>query len=169
MQAGLAMLPVGIGAIAAKRWVPGLLHRYGFRRMLTVNTLLVGISLAAYACITPDLPRPLIILLFFAMGASSSMQFTGMNAVTLIDLPESLSAGGNSLLSAIMQLTMGMGVALAAKLLDIYKDAAGEIMSAFQYTYLTLGALTVLSAVMFFRLRKDDAGGAAAPPERQLS
>jgi MFS family permease len=169
MQAGLAMLPVGIGAIAAKRWIPGLLHRYGFRRMLIVNTLLVGICLAAYACISPGLPRLMIVLFFFALGAVSSMQFTAMNAVTLVDLPESLSAGGNSLLSAIMQLTMGMGVALAAKLLDVYKDAAGEIMSAFQYTYLTLGALTVLSAVVFYRLKKDGPGGTAPSPEHQLS
>ncbi|MDR1685340.1 MAG: DHA2 family efflux MFS transporter permease subunit [Desulfovibrio sp.] len=168
MQAGLVMLPVGIGAIAAKRWIPGLLRRFGFRRMLSVNTLLVGICLAAHACIDPGLPGLLIIPLFFAMGAVSSMQFTGMNTVTLMDLPETLSAGGNSLLSAVMQLTMGMGVALAAKLLDIYKDAAGGIMSAFQYTYLTLGALTVLSVIVFYRL-DDDGGGAKPSPGHQLS
>jgi EmrB/QacA subfamily drug resistance transporter len=168
MEAGLAMLPVGIGAIAAKRWVPGLLRRCGFRRMLTVNTLLVGICLAMYACINPSMPRLLLVPLFFAMGAASSMQFTGMNAVTLMDLPASLSAGGNSLLSAVMQLTMGMGVALAAKLLDIYKVYAEGIMGAFQYTYLTLGALTVLSVVVFYRLN-DDAGRTMPSPEHQLS
>jgi EmrB/QacA subfamily drug resistance transporter len=168
LKSGLALLPVGIGAIAAKRRIPGLLRRFGFRRMLIVNTLLVGICLAMYACINPAMPDLLLIPLFFAMGAASSMQFTGMNTVTLMDLPESLSAGGNSLLSAVMQLTMGMGVALAAKLLDVYKVSAGGIMGAFQYTYLTLGALTVLSAVVFYRLN-DDAEGAAAPPEHQLS
>jgi EmrB/QacA subfamily drug resistance transporter len=168
MQSGLAMLPIGIGAIAAKRRIPGLLHRFGYRRVLSANTLLVGICLAAHVCIGPGLPPLLLIPLFFAMGAVSSMQFTGMNAVTLMDLPEPLSAGGNSLLSAIMQLTMGMGVALAAKLLDIYKEVAGGVMGAFQYTYLTLGALTVLSIVVFRRL-DDTAGGTAPPPERQLS
>ncbi|MDR2124231.1 MAG: multidrug transporter subunit MdtD [Desulfovibrio sp.] len=167
MQAGLAMLPVGIGAIAAKRWVPGLLHRCGFRRMLIVNTLLVGICLAGYACITPGLPRLLIVVLFFAMGAASSMQFTGMNAVTLIDLPKSLSAEGNSLLSAIMQLTMGIGVALAAKLLEIFKEPADGPTGAFQYTYVTLGALTVLSVIFFYRLN-DDTGVTASPPGHRL-
>ncbi|MDR1946385.1 MAG: multidrug transporter subunit MdtD [Desulfovibrio sp.] len=153
LEAGLGMLPISIGAITAKSWIPSLLNRFGFRRMLSLNTLLVGICLAAHSCIDTGFPYLAAVPLFFAMGAASSMQYTGMNTVTLVDLPEDMSAGGNSLLSAIMQLTMGMGVALAAKLLDMYKElAGGAIMPAFQYTYLTMGALTVLSVVVFFRL-----------------
>ena len=43
-----------------------------------------------------------------------------MNTLALIDLPPDLAGSGNSLLSVIMQLSTGLGVALASSLLTVF-------------------------------------------------
>ncbi|MDR0827994.1 MAG: multidrug transporter subunit MdtD [Desulfovibrio sp.] len=157
--AGLIMLPISIGGIAAKTWISRVLKKLGFRVVLTLNTVLVGAALAGHALIGVQTSILCITLLFFVSGSVNSMQFTSMNSVTLIDLPENRAGSGNSLLSVVMQLSMSMGVAVAAALLDFFKNMAGEggVLTAFHDTFLLLGCFTAFTALIFFRAR-DTAG-----------
>ncbi|MDR1490690.1 MAG: DHA2 family efflux MFS transporter permease subunit [Desulfovibrio sp.] len=153
LATGLAMLPISFGAVAAKAVISPLLKRLGFRFVLTANTALLGAALAAHSLLGVSAPMPFIILLFIISGAASSMQFTSMNSITLIDLPDNRAGAGNSLLSAVMQLAMSMGVAAAAAFLDVFKNTTGDVLSAFQHTFLLLGLFTGLTALIFFRVR----------------
>ncbi|MDR3175219.1 MAG: DHA2 family efflux MFS transporter permease subunit [Desulfovibrio sp.] len=153
LAAGLAMLPISFGAIAAKAVISGLIGRLGFRVVLTANTALLGAALAAHSLLGLSAPMPFMVLLFIVAGAASSMQFTSMNSITLIDLPDDRAGAGNSLLSAVMQLAMSMGVAVAAAVLDVFKNATGEVLSAFQHTFFLLGLFTAFTALIFLRVR----------------
>lgn len=153
LKAGLTLLPLTIGAIVSKSLVSGLIKRAGFRRFLFINTLLVGGMLACCAFIGKNTPYAAILGLLGLAGAINSFQFTGMNTVTLIDLPPDMASGGNSLLSAIVQLAMGMGVALAAALLDFFTLAGQEPLPAFQRAYLILGGASAVSAFIFLQTR----------------
>ena len=47
------------------------------------------------------------------LGGANSIQFTCMNTLTLIDLPNADASSGNSLLSTIMQLSIAVSIAAA--------------------------------------------------------
>ncbi|MOA36818.1 putative transport protein HsrA [compost metagenome] len=55
-----------------------------------------------------------------------------------------------------MQLSMSLGVAVAAALLGGFgKPDATSVLTAFHATYLCVGAVTLLAAAIFFQLPPD--------------
>ena len=73
------------------------------------------------------------ILHLFIFGTLNSLQFVGMNTLTLKDLPQHDASSGNSFLSMIMMLSMSIGVALAGTLINVYGQhfPASSITTAF--------------------------------------
>ncbi len=155
-NAGLAMIPVALAGMAAKRIVVPLVGRLGYRRVLVGNTVLVGLAMASFALIEPGQPVWLHVIQFAAFGAVNSLQFTAMNTVTLRDLGGSLASAGNSLLSMTMMLGVGFGVAVAGGLLGAFADIPGGAgagsLAAFRWTFICIGAMTLASAAIFWQL-----------------
>lgn len=86
LQAGLMMVPVAAAGMAAKPLGTWAIKRYGYRRMLSVNTVMVGLMMASFAVMTPNVPVWLRIVQLAIFGTFNSMQFTAMNTLTLKDL-----------------------------------------------------------------------------------
>jgi hypothetical protein len=64
-------------------------------------------------------------------------------------------------LSVVGQLSLSLGVACAGALLggfstDVGSGTAGTVLGAFQLTFVTVGLMTMLAAVIFSQLSKDD-------------
>ena len=88
------------------------------------------------------------------------MQFTAMNTITLVDLSDRQASSGNSLLSVIMQLSMSMGIAIAAAILGGFTGNGAltqgqDVIGAFAKTYLCLGFLAAISTVIFIQVNPD--------------
>jgi EmrB/QacA subfamily drug resistance transporter len=157
LKAGMTMIPMTLGAMAAKSVVTPMVNKLGFRLLLTVNTALLGVLIAGFSLINRDMPYPVILIIFAVFGMINSMQFSAMNTITLLDLSEEQASGGNSLLSVIMQLSLSMGVAVAAAILGEFSGihstvVTGDVAGAFRYTYLCLGAMAAFSALIFCRI-----------------
>ena len=160
MKAGMTMIPMTIGAVIAKSAATRLVNRFGYRLILTVNTLLLGAMIALFSTISKEMPFWLMLVIFTIFGIINSTQFTAMNTVTLVDLSEEQASSGNSLLSVIMQLSMSMGVAIAAAILSEFTDgipltSAHDVITAFAGTYLCLGFLAAISTVIFIHITPD--------------
>jgi len=158
MHAGMMMIPAALAGMFSKRVVVPLVHRLGYRRVLVGNTLLVGATMASFALVRPGLPVWVHAMQFAAFGAVNSLQFTAMNTLTLRDLDGELASSGNSLLSMLMMLSMGLGVAVAGGLLGAFGGVGAadpshlETLSAFRWTFVCVGAVTVTSAAIFSQL-----------------
>ena len=152
VKAGLTMLPMTVGSLIVKSIVGKLIKRAGYRVFLVVNTLVMGVCIAAFALIDDSTPYYGILAIFTLMGMVNSMQFTAMNTLTLVDLPDNRAGSGNSLFSAVMQLAMGMGVACAASILNISSAAEFSVLKGFQQTFIIMGFLGAAAAVIFFRV-----------------
>ena len=130
---GLLMIPTVLGSLASKPIIRQIIQRFGYRKVLLVNTLLVGTCIASFALSSADTPIWLRALHFFIFGMLNSLQFVSMNTLTLKDLPQQDASSGNSFLSMIMMVSMSIGVALAGTLVNVfsaYFDAA-HITTAF--------------------------------------
>ena len=89
MRAGMMMIPVALAGMAAKRAAVSLVMRFGYRRILMINTVCVGLAMASFALISAQQPLWLQLVQLAIFGAVNSMQFTVMNTVTLRDLDSS--------------------------------------------------------------------------------
>ena len=168
LKAGLSLIPMTLAAMLVKRMIRPLLQLLGYRWLLFCNTLALGALIAAFSFIDKDTPYPSILALFTIFGMVNSLQFTTMNTLTLLDLPDSMASSGNSLLSVVMQVAMGMGIACAAAILWEFSGKAvtpgsPELLQAFHKTYYCLGAIAVMSSAIFLQARHTDGSAKHAP------
>ena len=169
-QAGMSMLPLSAAAMLAKSVARPLIERLGYRIILTGNTLFLGIMLAAMGLVSEATPYWLLLAMLALLGAINSLQFTAMNTVTLIDLDDASASSGNSLLSVVAQLSLGLGVACAGALLggftaEVGNDGVDTVLGAFQLTFVTVGVMAMLAATIFSQLSKEDGRRAKRPEE----
>ena len=159
-EAGMMMLPLALAGMAAKPLVTRLIVWAGYRRVLVVNTTLVGLVMCSFALISPMQPLWLQLLQLACFGMVNSMQFTAMNTITLKDMDGSAASSGNSLLSMVQMLAMSLGVAVAASVLagfTGYFDPPGaeQTLNAFHATFIVMGLMTMASAWIFWQLEHD--------------
>ncbi|MGQ9374820.1 multidrug transporter subunit MdtD [Acinetobacter tandoii] len=154
---GLMMIPLVLGSLVSKPIVRPVIQRFGYRTVLVVNTILVGSALASFALTTADTPLWLRTLHFFICGMLNSTQFVAMNTFTLKDLSQQNASSGNSFLSMIMMLSMSIGVALAGTLINLFTAHYGvaQVTTAFQMTFICLGAINIITAAIFWKIPKN--------------
>jgi EmrB/QacA subfamily drug resistance transporter len=156
-EAGLMMLPVAAAGMVSKRIVTSLIMKRGYRRVLVVNTVLVGLTMASFSLTSAGQPLwfRLVQLAFF--GGVNSIQFTAMNTLTLKDLGTGGASSGNSLFSLVQMLSMSLGVTIAGAVLATFtgilpKVTATNSLPAFHATFLCVGIITAASAWIFAQL-----------------
>ncbi|MDM0114894.1 multidrug transporter subunit MdtD [Variovorax sp. J22R133] len=169
LRAGMMMLPIALAGMAMKRFATPLILRWGYRRVLVVNTVLVGLTMASLALSSPGQPVALQVVQLMCFGAVNSLQFTAMNTVTLRDLDAGMASSGNSLFSMVQMLAMSLGVAAASSVLSgytgVFGPAAPDTLRAFQATFATMGFVTVASALIFWHLPAEARAVQPEPPE----
>ena len=156
-RAGLMMLPVAGAGMAVKQLATPLITRLGYRRVLVVNTLLIGLTMISFATAVPEHPWWLQSLQLGFFGAINSLQFTAMNTLTLKDLDPEHASSGNSLLSMVQMLAIGMGVASAGGVLAAFTSLFGsgqpaQTLQAFHATFACMGLITMASTTIFWQL-----------------
>lgn len=154
-QAGMTMIPLAVGAMLIKPLAKPLIDRFGYRRILIGNTLLLGSLIASLATIDGQTPAALMLVHLSLIGMVNSMQFTAMNTVTLVGLSQQNASSGNSLLSVVVQLSMSLGVASAGALLGGFTEPGVDgaaVLQAFHLTFLCVGAMSLMAASLFFQL-----------------
>ncbi|HET7792339.1 MAG TPA: multidrug transporter subunit MdtD [Rhizobacter sp.] len=161
---GMSMIPTAIGAMLSKTFAAPLIQRLGYRQVLVVNTLLLGLMIASFGLVDKATPQLTILVMLGVFGVFNSMQFTAMNTLTLGDLDATTASSGNSLLSVVMQLSMSLGVAAGAALLAAFSGTRfhateGAVVASFQATFFSVGGLSMVAAFIFFQLGPREAPG----------
>lgn len=155
--AGCMMAPTALGSILAKSTVTQVLRWLGYRKTLVGITLFIGVMIAQFSLQSPSMPIWMLILPLFVLGMAMSTQFTSMNTITLADLTDDNASSGNSMLAVTQQLSISLGVAISAAVLRVYQGMEGSnTIEQFHYTFITMGGITVVSALMFMLLKPKD-------------
>jgi EmrB/QacA subfamily drug resistance transporter len=128
-HSGLYLLALFAGDLSMKAFVIQLLRRYGFRKLLIVNGLVTTGSMVACAAFGPTTPPALIAAILFFHGACRSLEFTCMTTLAYSEIPSSGMSRANGFLSAVMQLSMGLGVAVGAITLRLVAHSRGHSAS----------------------------------------
>ncbi|ENG4187000.1 multidrug transporter subunit MdtD [Providencia rettgeri] len=155
--AGMMMAPLAIGSITAKSAVTKILTKYGYRNTLFVITIIIGLMIAQFSLQSPSMSIYLLIVPLFILGMVMSVQFTAMNTICLADLTDNNASAGNSMLAVTQQLSISFGIAVSAAILNFYGGQPNSnTVDNFHYTFITVGAITLISAFVFLLLSKTD-------------
>jgi EmrB/QacA subfamily drug resistance transporter len=161
LGAGLLTMPLAVAAIGMKIMSRPLLQRFGHRRVLVWNTVLLGINLMGHAFIGIGTPVAAIVLLGLAQGLFSSLQFTCMNSLTYADVADERASQASSIASTAQQMALSFGVASASLVAALFlggidQTAHVRYIDGLHRTFLLLGGFTTLSAFIFGRLHRTD-------------
>src|SRR5262249_2392760 len=122
---------------------------------------LIGVTIALFATIVPATPIEVIVLLGLAQGFFNSLQFTSLNSMAYSDISPADSSMASSIASTLQQISMSFGLACGSLLTgwylcDMPQSDPAAVTRALHYALLTLGALTVVSSLSFWTLRRED-------------
>ena len=93
-RAGLTMVPTVVGAMFIKFFAEPVIDRFGYRRVLVLNTLLLGLFIAGFSMVDRSTPHVAILVYLAFFGVVNSLQFTAMNTLTLGDLDDARASSG---------------------------------------------------------------------------
>ncbi|GIV39367.1 MAG: MFS transporter [Thermonema sp.] len=157
---GWMVAPMALTAMLSKSMVVRILNRWGYRRVLVVNTLIIGLLICSFALPGAQASIYWHLPLIALLGFFNSIQFTSMNTISVADLRPYHTSSGNSLVSVNQQLAIGFGVAFGLVVLKSMEQqtwlTGNDTHAAFRYTFLIIGCLTMLSAWVFSQLHERD-------------
>src|SRR5580700_1971703 len=161
VQSGLLMMPQAIAAMSLKMTMPRILARFGYRGVLVSNTVILGLLIALFATIGVGTPVWLIVAQVFCFGFFTSLQYTSMNTLVYADVTEQQTSSASSIASTMQQMSISFGVATASLataffIPDRFRSSAPEMIHGIHHAFLVLGALTVLSTIVFRELKGSD-------------
>jgi EmrB/QacA subfamily drug resistance transporter len=161
VQAALLIIPQPMAALTLKFAVPAILTRFGYRRVLLSNTLLMGLMIMLFATIGPATPQWLIMLQAFLFGFCSSLQYTSMNTLVYADVSGNDTSMASTMASMMQKLSMSFGVAVASLVAvqfipDHASSGAAQMIHGIHLAFIVLGCLTILSALVFAELKGND-------------
>ncbi|MGZ3240579.1 MAG: DHA2 family efflux MFS transporter permease subunit [Burkholderiaceae bacterium] len=160
-QSGLLMMPAALAAMGMKLISTSVLRRFGYRQVLIVNTVLIGVTIGIFSRVTPTTPIALIVLLGLTQGFFNSLQFSSMNSMAYSDIEQSDSSMASTIASSMQQMSMSFGLACGSLVTAWYLGGLPQsdriaVIGALHNAFLTLAALTIISSLSFWTLRAND-------------
>ena len=161
IQSGLLLIPQAIASMSLKPAMPRILARFGYRVVLVSNTLLMGVQILLFAHIGNGTPVSLIVLEVFLFGFSTSLQYTSMNTLVYADVDEQQASSASSIASTVQQMSVSFAVAAASLVTaffipDRHTSSAPQFVHGIHRAFLVLGAMTILSTIVFRELKRGD-------------
>jgi EmrB/QacA subfamily drug resistance transporter len=160
-QSGLLMMPTAAAAMGMKLIAPKVLARFGYRQVLVVNTICIGLTIALFALVGPNTPWYGIAGIGLLQGFFNSLQFSSMNTLAYADVEQKDSSMASTISSSVQQLSMSFGLASGSLVTAWYLGSVPQtnqamVTSALHHAFLTLALTTMLSSIVFWRLRRND-------------
>jgi EmrB/QacA subfamily drug resistance transporter len=166
---GLLMIAYAAGNLAMKSVTIPIVRRFGFRRVVISNGFIVAFSLALCGIISQAMPDAVIAVLLFASGLCRSLQYTTVNTLSFVDVPQPMMSSASTLSSMFTQLAQAGGIAVGALILHGIETARGSgptpDMTTFHIAFVVSAAIATTATLTMLSLSRsagaDVSGGAA--------
>ena len=160
-QSGLLMMPTAAAAMGMKFISTRVLGRFGYRRVLIVNTVMSGATINLYSLVSAQTPLIAIVGIGLALGFFNSLQFSSMNSMAYADIETNESSMASTIASSFQQISMSFGLAFGSLVTAWYLGPLAQsdrfaVTPALHHAFVTLGGLTIVSSFSFWTLRPSD-------------
>jgi len=160
-KSGLLMMPTAVGAIGMKLIVTHILKRFGYRRVLIVNTVAIGVVISLFALVNSATPLLAIIGLALLLGFFNSLQFSSMNSMAYADIAANDMSMASTMASSFQQLSMSFGLACGSLVTGWFLGRVPQtdhaaVTVALHHAFMVMSVLTIASSLSFWVLRPYD-------------
>jgi EmrB/QacA subfamily drug resistance transporter len=149
-ESGLLTFVAAAGAIVMKTTAQPILKRFGFKRVLIVDTIISCAFLAANGLFVQATPHWLIMSVLLVGGFFRSLQFTALNAICYADIKSEDMSNATSFAAVGQQLSLSAGVALGAASLEAMRAMNGGGALEAQDFAPAFHVVTIVSALSLF-------------------
>ncbi len=170
-QSGMLTFVTAGGALMMKFLAPTVLRLGGFRTVLIAAAVLAGLITWSYGLFDPRTGYAIILGVLLVSGFLRSLFFTSVNALIFADLDEHQTAPATAIASASQQISIALGVAFGASLLEAHTMVTGEPLGAnsFPPAFLAVGTISILAALPLLKLAADAASTVSGHRRRQAA
>jgi EmrB/QacA subfamily drug resistance transporter len=158
-SSGILMLWYAAGNLGMKVIQTQLLRRFGFRLVIIGNGLVVALSLVACGLIVSGTPDVVTAAVLFAAGLCRSLQYSAVNTLGFVDMPQTMMSAASTLSSMCVQLASAGGIAFGALLLHaivtLRHGAAVPTVTDFHLAFYCSAVLAALAALSLWTLPHD--------------
>ncbi len=170
IQSGALMMPQAIAAMSLKMTMPKILARFGYRAVLVSNTLIIGAMILGFSTIGVGTPVWLIVIQLFVYGFFTSLQYTSMNTLVYAEIDEEEASAASSIASTAQQMSISFGVASASLITAFFLPTTARgnspvFIRGVHHAFYVLGAMTVVSTIVFRKLNRDDGNAVSTHKE----
>jgi EmrB/QacA subfamily drug resistance transporter len=156
---GLLLAPIALGVLLVKPLSLNILRFLGYKKLLLLNTTLVGFTLWSFLLVDNTTSIYTIGLFTFMYGFLISLQYTGMNSLAYANISQDDMSAATSIMSTTQQLAQSFGVAVAAILVRVFSVGWTDValtLKTFHGALFALSILTFCSVFIFIPLQKED-------------
>lgn len=131
---------------------------------------MLGAMIMLFATIDVGATPWRIVPMVFVYGFLTSLQYTSMNTLVYADVSPAETSSASTISSTGQQLSISFGVACASLVTaifipDRFHASAGQMITGLHQGFLVLGVLTMISSVIFVKLRASDGAAVSGPVE----
>jgi len=155
---GFVTVTATLGNMLMRLIVRRLLRRLGYRTTMLLNGASAALLTLACALFEPGWPFWLLSLVLMAGGFSQALQFTALNTIAYADVPNPRMSAATSLYSTRQQLTLTLGISVAAAVLSLSQllhGGHGTRLGDFRAAFVTVGLISLLAVPAALRFRPD--------------
>ncbi len=167
LQAGSVTLAGGLGVFVSRPFAAPMLRRWGFRATLLTLVALTAVLTTMPGFFRATTPVWLIMMSLGLSGFMRSSQFIATNTIAYADVPQDRIAQASTLSVVCQQIGLALGVSFGGMMLHLARGGGGVLTpDRFTLPYLAIGATTLLSALVYYRLDRN-AGAAISGARTQ--
>jgi EmrB/QacA subfamily drug resistance transporter len=154
-NAGMITLASALGALLVKPIAPRLIRRFGYRDSLLIGVIMASLGCACCAAFRPEWPGPAMFAILMVSGTFMSLSLTGYNALAFIDVERSRMNAATSFYATFQQLSLSVGICLAAVLLEVAESistAYSSSITPYAFAFLGVAGLSSVAAAAILQL-----------------
>lgn len=156
VQAGSLTFVAAIGSLLMRFFMPHILARFGFKRVLVVNTPIAALLVVGFALMQESTPAWIVLTYIFVFGLFRSVQWASTGNLAYSDIaPEQLSRF-SALYYILWQLAVAISVGLAAALLSLLAGGDQASVNDYRILFIVEGLITLCALLAYLRLTPRD-------------
>lgn len=154
-QSGSITCASALGAVMMKFLAAKSLRQWGYRQLLVFNGIASSVMMAINGFFMPTTPFFVMMLVLLLAGLLRSLQFTSLNSIAYADVTSEEVGRANGLYTVAQQLSLALGVAVAALVLEASQVVRGVVVLGridFAVAFVVVAAVGLISTFFFVRL-----------------
>ncbi|MEI9401368.1 MFS transporter [Mesorhizobium argentiipisi] len=156
VQAGSLTFVAAIGSLLMRFFMPRLLNRFGFKRVLVINTPIIALLVAGFALMQESLPAWIVLAYIFAFGVFRSVQWASTGNLAYSDIAPEQLARFSALYYILWQLAVAISVGLASALLSLLAGGGKASVNDYRILFVIEGLITLCALSAYLRLTPQD-------------